>query len=341
MTRNVQVTLKSYSDDVPRPEDFDVVEAPIPVPGPGQALCRTLYLSLDPYVRVSMLPPSTHVPTNGDPLPLGAVVRGRGVSEVLESRIEGLDPGDLVAGETGWQSHSLTDGNARRVDSIEPPSAALGVLGMPGFTAWSGLRFVGRPNAGETIVVSAASGAVGSLVVQLARRMGCRTVGIAGSAEKCAWVTTELGAEHCVSHRSPTLSDDIRAACPDGVDVYFDNVGGDVLEAVLPHLNAHARVAVCGRISHLNRDRVVHDADRMATFLGTILTRQLVVQGFAWVEFASHWDEFVSEVAPLVANGDIRFREDVVKGLEQAPMAFARLFDGRNFGKLIVEVDAS
>jgi NADPH-dependent curcumin reductase CurA len=340
MTSNRQVTLKSYTDDVPGPANFEIIDGPVPTPGPGEALCRTLYLSLDPYVRVVILPPTTQVPTSGGPLPLGSVVVGRGVSEIVESNIEGLEPGDLVSGETGWQSYSITNAeNARRIDGITPPSAALGVLGMPGFTAWSGLRFVGRPEPGDTVVVSAASGAVGSLVAQLARRFECRVIGIAGSAEKCAWVKDELGADECLSHRSETLADDLRAVTPEGVDVYFDNVGGDVLEAVLPCLNAHARIVVCGRISHLHDDGT--HADRLPNFLGKILTRQLVVQGFGWTEFVEHWDEFVDEVAPAVASGEIRFREDVVTGLAEIPAAFGRLFDGSNFGKLVVEVDAS
>jgi hypothetical protein len=337
---NEMVTLGSYTDGVPGPDTFSITTGPIPQIGPGQVLCRTLFLSLDPYVRVSMLPPDTAVPTGAGPLPLGSVVGGRGVSQVVASQDPGFAPGDVVAGETGWQRYSVAGpADLRRMPPDVPPSTALGVLGMPGFTGWSGLRFIGRPAAGETVVVSAASGAVGSLVVQLARRWGCRAVGIAGSDEKCRWVEEELGADRCVSHRSPTLQQDLADACPDGVDVYFDNVGGDVLLAVLANLNRMARVIVCGRIAHLNADPDgPAQADRLPTMLGMILTRGLVVQGFTWSQYADRWDEFVAEVAPAVAAGEIRFREDVVDGLDRAPSAFGRLFDGSNFGKLMVRV---
>lgn len=336
---NQTVVVTSYTDDVPGPDQLSVIERPLPSPGPGQALCRTLFVSLDPYLRLSLLPPDTQVPTGGGPLPIGAVMPGRGVAEVVESNIEGLRPGEVVTYVTGWQVYSLLeDGDYRRVDPASPASAALGVLGMPGFTAWSGLKFIGRPEAGQTVAVSAASGAVGSLVVQLARRWGCRSVGIAGSDEKCSWVREELGADDCVSHRSRQMDRDLAKACPYGIDVYFDNVGGDVLAAVLPNMNRHGTIVVCGRISHLNEEPGHGAGDRMPLLLGTILTRSLTVRGFTWAELAGHWDEFTAEVGPLVAAGDIRFREDVVDGLEQIPSAFGRLFSGDNFGKLVVRV---
>ena len=337
---NHMVVVRSYTHDVPGPEQFSVVEGPIPSAGPGQALCRTLFVSLDPYLRLSLLPPETQVPTGGGPLPIGEVMPGRGVAQVVESHIEGLRPGELVAYPTGWQVYSLVQaGDYRQVDMASPPSAALGVLGMPGFTAWSGLKFIGRPEPGQTVAVSAASGAVGSLVVQLARRWGCRSVGIAGSDEKCSWVREELGADECVSHRSRQLDQDLAKACPDGIDVYFDNVGGDVLAAVLPNMDRHGTIVVCGRISHLNEDPSRPAAgDRMPLLLGTILTKGLTVRGFTWAELAGHWDDFAADVGPLVAAGEIRFREDVVEGLERIPDAFGRLFDGSNFGKLVVRV---
>jgi NADPH-dependent curcumin reductase CurA len=335
--RNQMVTVRSYTDAVPGPENFAVIEGPVPVPGPGQALCRTRFVSLDPYLRLSLLPPDTHVPTSGGPLPIGEVMQGRGVAEVVESNIDALEPGALVAYMTGWQTYSLVQpGDYRRLEGISPPSAALGVLGMPGFTAWSGLKLIGQPQPGQTVVVSAASGAVGSLVVQLARRWGCRGIGIAGSEEKCRWVKDELGADECLSHRSRHLERDIAKACPDGIDVYFDNVGGDVLAAVLPNMSRHGTIVVCGRISHLNE--VPGTVDRMPLLLGTILTKCLTIRGFTWAELADHWEDFVAEVAPQVASGDIRFREDIVDGLDQVPSSFSRLFDGSNFGKLVARV---
>lgn len=335
----VQVTLAAYAADTPTHETFAVVRSPLPTPGSGQVLCRTRYLSLDPYVRLSMLPPESKVPRGGAaPLPLGSVIGGRGVSEVLESDRPEFAPGDLVAGETGWRSHSLSDGSQlRRVPAGVPPTAALGVLGMPGFTAWSGLQFIGRPEPGETVAVSAASGAVGSLVVQLAKHRGCRVIGFAGSPEKCRWVEQELGADVCLDHRSPRLRDDF-ADLQASVDVYFDNTAGRPLATVTPHLADRARVVVCGRIAHLNADtHAGPDPGGLAEFLGMILTRQLTVRGFGWTQFAEHWDAFEAEVADGVRNGTFAHREDVVAGgLAVVPETYRRLFDGGNFGKLIV-----
>lgn len=335
---NTQVTLARYPQGIPQHDDFAIVETPRPQPGAGEVLLRTLYLSLDPYARTSMLAPDSHVPHNRS-LDIGDVVVGRGVSEVVESRNRDVAVGEMVVGETGWQAYSISDGsNLRRVDDASPPSTALGVLGMPGFTGWAGLRFVGRPEPGNTVVVSAASGAVGSLVGQLARRWGCRAVGIAGAPEKCRWVENELSLDACLSHRSRTLESDLSRACPDGIDVYFDNVGGDVLAAVMSQLNPRARVVICGRISLLNQTAIPQGIDRTGALLGSILTRRLTVQGFIWPDFADHFDEFLAEVTPLVSQRKLLFREDLVDGLEQAPTAFGRLFDGSHFGKLIVRV---
>jgi NADPH-dependent curcumin reductase CurA len=334
------ITIRSHTEGRAGPENFEVVEGEIPAPGPDQALCRSLFLSLDPYQRLSLLPPDSRVPTVLHPSrPLGRVVDGPGVAEVVESNIAGLEPGAVIVHDTGWQMYSLVRaGSYRRVDGVSPLSAALGVVGMPGFTAWVGLKCIGQPNAGQTVVVSAASGAVGSLVVQLARRWGCRSVGIAGSEEKCRWVRDELGADDCVSYRSGSMEQDLRQACPQGIDVYFDNVGGDVLVAVLANMNSHGRIVVCGRIAHLNERPDVAGADRMPILLGHVLTKRLTVQGFGQSELSSHWDEFMAEVVPLVASGDIRFREDIVDGLDQIPVAWPRLFDGTKFGKLVARV---
>ncbi|MFN8027484.1 MAG: NADP-dependent oxidoreductase [Acidimicrobiia bacterium] len=337
----VQVTLAAYAAETPTRETFAVVSSARPTPGPGEVLCRTRYLSLDPYVRLSMLPPDSNVPRGGAaPLPLGSVISGRGVSEVVESNRPDFVPGDLVAGETGWQSHSVSDGSQlRRLPAGVSPTAALGVLGMPGFTAWSGLRFIGRPQSGDTVSVSAASGAVGSLVVQLAKHRGCRVIGFAGSPEKCRWVEQELGADVCLDHRSSTLRDDF-SDLQARVDVYFDNTGGQPLAAVTPHLTNGARVVVCGRIAHLNADAGGgRAADALAEFLGMILTRQLTVTGFGWTQFAEHWDAFEAEVVDAVRTGTIAHREDVVGGgLEVVPETYSRLFRGENFGKLVVEL---
>ncbi len=291
-------------------------------------------------MRVPILPPESHVPRGGAGLSPGDLMLGGAVSEVIESRHPGWAPGDIVEGRTGWQTHLISDGQGlRRVDpELAPISTALGVLGMPGFTAWVGLERIGRPQPGETVVVSAASGAVGSLVGQLARLGGCRAVGIAGARSKCVYVRGELGFDACVSYRAGQLAADLAAACPEGIDVYFDNVGGDVLEAVVPQLNPFARVAVCGRISHLNEQAPPAGPDRLGELLGEILTRRLTIQGFTQGDFAGAFDDFLARVGPLVRSGEIRYREDVVEGLENAPAAFGRLFEGTNFGKLLVHV---
>jgi NADPH-dependent curcumin reductase CurA len=337
---NRRITLAAYPQGVPQDSDFALIEEPLAEPGPGQMLCRTLYLSLDPYMRVPILAPDSHVPRSGPPLALGDTMIGGGVCEVLRSQLDGFRPGDIVVGRTGWQTHLISDGSdVSKVDpGLAPISTAVGVLGMPGFTAYVGLKHVGRPRPGETVVVSAASGAVGSVVGQLARIWGCRAVGIAGAPEKCEYVRKELGFDACVSYRSASLADELARACPDGIDVYFENVGGEVLEAVLPNLNVFARIPVCGRISHLNEAAPPLTPDRLGALLGQVLTRRLTVQGFGQADFDDQFDAFVDEVGPLVASGRLRYREDVVEGFENAPAAFRRLFESANFGKLLVHV---
>jgi NADPH-dependent curcumin reductase CurA len=258
------------------------------------------------------------------------------VSEVVVSRHPGFAAGDLVTGYDGWQSHAVgAPQGLRRLDAAAAPiSTALGILGMPGFTAWYGLNVIGRPRQGETAVVSAASGAVGAVVGQLARRHGCRVVGVAGGAAKCAWVTDTLGFDACVDHKSPTFPRDLADACPSGVDVYFENVGGAVLDAVLRLVNLHARIPLCGLISQYNAASPVPGPN-----WGVLLSKRALVQGFI---ISDHWTEyfepFLQECTPLVRGGQLVYREDIVEGLDGAPGALIGLFEGRNFGKLIVRV---
>jgi NADPH-dependent curcumin reductase CurA len=266
-------------------------------------------------------------------------MEGGTVCRVLESRHPGFTPGDIVLSYSGWQSHSVADGEGlRKLDpALAPVSTALGVLGMPGFTAWSGLLLLGQPKPGETVVVAAATGPVGSAVGQIARIKGARAVGIAGGARKCAALKEEFGFDVAIDHRAPDFAEQLRAACPQGIDVYFENVGGAVWDAVFPLLNEFARVPVCGLVSQYNGAR--SDApDRLPTLMREVLSRSLTIRGFIQREFAAHRPDFLREMATWVAEGKVRYREDVVEGLESAPEAFAGLLEGRNFGKLLVRV---
>ncbi|HUF75342.1 MAG TPA: NADP-dependent oxidoreductase [Longimicrobiales bacterium] len=334
--RNRQVRLASHPVGLPTVDDFELAEAPIPAPAAGQMLCRTIYLSLDPYMRGRMSPG----PSYAQGVSVGEVMVGRTVAEVVESKLEGFDAGDVVLCSNGWQEYALSDGaGVRRLDaSIAPISTALGVLGMPGLTAYVGLLDIGRARAGETVVVSAASGAVGAVVGQVASIVGCRVVGVAGAPEKCAYVTDELGFDACVSHRSHDLGRELAAACPDGIDVYFDNVGGKVFEAVLPLLNEFARVPICGRISTYNDTDLPPGPNQVPRVLGLALVRRLTLRGFLVFDHADREADFLRDVGGWVRDGRIEYKEDVVEALENAPAAFLGLFRGANFGKLLVRV---
>ena len=333
---NRRIVLASRPRGEPVPDNFRLEETPVPSPREGQVLVRILWASIDPYMRGRM----NEAPSYATPLAIGAVMGGGTVGRVVESRHPDFAPGDLVLGYGGWQHYAVEEGRdlLKVGPEIPRPSYALGVLGMPGYTAWHGLMKIGRPKQGETVVVSAATGAVGSLVGQLARRAGCRVVGIAGGPEKCRYAIEELRLDACLDHRKEDLAERLAEACPGGVDVYFENVGGRVLDAVLPLLNLHARVPVCGLIAQYNMDRLPEGRDTRPVLLSTILARRLTVQGYI---ISDHWDgfpEFQKTMAPLVAAGEIRAKEDLVDGLEAAVPAFIGLLQGRNFGKLLVRM---
>jgi NADPH-dependent curcumin reductase CurA len=315
--------------------DFRLEEGPIPTPGPGEILLRVTYMSLDPYMRGRMDDARSYVP----PTAIGDVMTAEGVATVIESHHPDYAAGDIVLARTGWRTHAVSNGEGvRRLDpAFAPVSTALGVLGMPGFTAWTGLFKIGKPVAGETLVVGAASGPVGSLVGQLARHAGLRAVGIAGGPAKCAYVTDTLGFDACIDHRAPDMPALLAEACPKGVDIYFENVGGSVWQAVLPLLNTFARVPVCGLIANYNGAPVPADNLLPAT-MRAVLTRSLTLRGFINYEFVDQYPEFLAEIGPLVADGTIRHREDFVDGLENAPQAFMAMLEGGNFGKLIVRM---
>lgn len=303
----------------------------------GQVLLRVVYLSLDPYMRGRMNDARSYAA----PMQVGDVMVGGTVCEVVESRDAELPVGTWVLSYSGWQTHAVaTRAEVRPLDpSAVPVSTALGVLGMPGLTAYSGLLEIGRPREGETVVVAAATGPVGSAVGQIAKVRGARAVGIAGGPEKCAMLLDDFGFDAAVDHTSPTFRDDLKAAVPDGVDVYFENVGGAVLDAVLPRLNKYARVPVCGLVAGYNATELPEGPDRMGWFLTQVLTRSLTVRGFIVDEFQrSHGRDFVRDMTQWVADGSVRYREDVVDGLDSAPEAFRGLLRGKNMGKLLVRV---
>ncbi len=339
MPQMTRIVLAARPDGAPGPDNFRLEQAPMPRPGPDEVLVRTIWLSLDPYMRGRMDAAKSYA----RPVDVGATMEGGGVAEVVASGSPGFAPGDVVVGPTGWASHALVA--ARDLRAIDPAAAplstALGVLGMPGLTAWIGLNQIAGAKPGETIVVSAATGAVGSLAAQLARLRGLRVIGVAGGAEKCAWAVETLGCDACLDHRAAAdaagLSAELAAAAPDGVDIYFENVGGRTLEAVLPRMNLHGRIAVCGMIAWYS-GKGAAEAMRLPAVWRTILTRRLRVQGFLVFDHFDRFPEFLAEVAPLVRDGTIAWRETVAEGLEAAPAAFLGLLEGGNFGKQLVRV---
>ncbi len=337
MTQLSRIVLARRPQGAPVADDFRLETAPLPEPGQGEALVRTVWLSLDPYMRGRMSDARSYA----QPVPVGGVIEGEVVGEVMASRDPSLRPGDVVRGRGGWQSHFCRPAvELAKVPPGFPPSRALGVLGMPGLTAYAGLEVVGRPKPGETLVVGAASGPVGSLAGQLARRAGCRVVGIAGGAGKCAWVEEELGFDACLDRHGPDLAGRLAAACPDGVDIYVELTGGAVLDAVLPLLNLHARIPVIGTIAAYNAASPPPGPDRLPMLMRLALTRRLVIQGVLVLDWEHLRPEFVAKAGAWLQAGEIRHREDVAEGLENAPMAFIGMLEGRNFGKQLVRVGA-
>jgi NADPH-dependent curcumin reductase len=332
-----QIVLASRPKGPPTAENFRLEEVPMPAVPAGGLLLRVLYLSLDPYMRGRMDDARSYA----KPVGVGEVMSGESVCEVLASDREGYQPGDIVLAHTGWRTHAAWSGPApRKLDpKAAPITTGLGVLGMPGFTAYSGLHVIGKPKPGETVVVAAASGPVGSLVGQLAKMAGARAVGIAGGADKCRYVAEELGFDAAIDHRAPDLAEKLAAACPKGIDVYFENVGGAVWQAVLPLLNTYARVPVCGLIAQYSASGPPAGPNLLPATMRAVLTRSLTLRGFINTEFvAEHYAAFLKTVAAGIADGRIRYREDITDGLEHAPAAFMGLLEGKNFGKALVRV---
>ena len=334
---NRRITLAAHPRGLPTPADFHLDTQPVPEPADGEVLLQTRYLSLDPYMRNLM---DEVGPGYAPPVGLGQTMVGGTISRVVASRNPRFRAGQIVLSNAGWQDYALSDGaDLTPLGDLSQPSLALGGLGMPGFTAYVGLLDIGQPRAGDTVVVAAATGAVGSVVGQLARLKGARVVGIAGGAEKCRHAVDVLGFHACLDHRAPDLGSRLAAACPDGIDVYFENVGGEVLDAVLPLLNLHARMPVCGFIAHYNQDGIEAGQDKRSQLLATVLQKRVRMQGFIILDhYADRFATFQREMSQWVDDGRIVLVEDVVDGLEQAPAALIGLLQGRNLGKTIVRV---
>jgi NADPH-dependent curcumin reductase CurA len=330
-----RVVLVSRPVGEPKASDFRIEDHAVPAPGEGQVLLRTIWLSLDPYMRGRM----SDGPSYATPVPIGGVMEGGTVSEVIASNNPGFAKGDIVLSRAGWQTHALSDGKGlAKIDpKLVPISTAVGVLGMPGMTAYTGLLDIGKPQPGETVVVAAASGAVGSAVGQIARIKGARAVGIAGGADKCRYVKDELGFDDCVDHRDPDLAAKLKAACPKGIDVYFENVGGEVFEAVFPLLNAFARIPVCGLIAQYNATEA-QVPKWAASMMRNVLTKRLTIRGFIVSDFAARHADFLRDMSGWVREGKVKHREFITEGLDSAPEAFMGLLKGANFGKQLVRV---
>ncbi|RAI59255.1 NADP-dependent oxidoreductase [Roseicella frigidaeris] len=335
---NLQVLLRRRPQGAPVPEDFEIVERAAPEPAEGEVLVRAAYLSLDPYMRGRM----SEAKSYAKPVALGAVMEGRTAGTVVASKAPGFAPGDVVAGGSGWQRFSCVKAAGLiKVDPAEAPlSANLGVLGMPGLTAWVGLEDIGQPQSGEVMVVSAASGAVGQVVGQIGRIRGCKVIGIAGGERKCRYVTEELGFDACIDHRGD-LAAQLDRHCPEGIDVYWENVGGVVQAAVFPRLRDFARMVMCGVIAQYN---VAEGSDSFGGApgpnLGAVVRKRLRIQGFIVSDNGwPRYPQFRREMLGWMGDGRLRWREDVVEGLRNAPQAFIGLLEGKNFGKLVVKID--
>ena len=338
--QNRQLVLAERPVGVPTERTLRLETADLPVPQNGQMLLRTVFLSLDPYMRGRM----SDAPSYAPPVEIGVVMVGGTVARVHSSKLAGFSEGDWVLCSNGWQDFALSDGTEVTLLGSDPeqPSWALGILGMPGFTAWAGLLKIGMPQAGETMVVAAATGPVGSTVGQIGKIKGCRVVGIAGGAEKSAHAVEQLGFDACINHRSDTFVDELAGVLPDGIDVYFENVGGKVFDAVLPHLNAHARVPVCGMVSQYNATQLPDGPDRMGWLMGQLLRKRITMRGFIiFDDFAPLYPEFAKEMTGWLDAKLIHYREEVINGLEQAPEAFVGLLHGENFGKRVIRVGPS
>lgn len=334
--QNRRIVLAARPEGAPKPTDFRLETQDVPALQEGELLLRTLFLSLDPYMRGRMSAAKSYATA----LEIGEVMVGSTVAEVLDSRHPSFSQGDIVLSYTGWQEYAVSKGtDLRKLTTWPAPlSTALGVLGMPGMTAYTGLLTIGQPKAGETVVVAAATGPVGSAVGQIAKIKGARTVGIAGGSEKCRALLEEFGFDAAVDHRSPLFAEKLAESCPDGIDVYFENVGGAVWQAVEPLLNDFARVPVCGLVAHYNDTELPPGPNQLPMLMGRILRQRLTLRGFIVTDFEEQRPAFESDMSKWIQESRIKYREDIVEGIASAPEAFIGLLQGKNFGKLLVRI---
>ncbi len=336
-TLNRQVKLASRPHGKPVDDNFELTTTEIPTPSDSEMLLRTLYLSLDPYMRGRMSDAKSYA----DPLEVGDVMLGATVSQVVSSNVEGFSEGDIVVAYGGWQDYSVSNGEDvyKLTKDMSNPSYGLGVLGMPGFTGYMGLTDIGKPQAGETLVVGAATGPVGATVGQVGKIHGLKVVGVAGGADKCKYAVEELGFDVCLDHRADDFEAQLAAACPNGIDIYYENVGGRVFDAVLPLLNAHARIHVCGLAAHYNQTELPDGKDRLSLLMSTILRQRLTVKGFIiFEEYGDHFPQFLQTMGKWVTEGKVKTKEHMVDGLANAPLGFVDMLEGNNFGKTVVKV---
>lgn len=336
-TQNRQWVLASRPHGAPTVENFRLEKTSVPQPEEGQLLLRTVYLSLDPYMRGRM----SDAPSYSPPVEIGAVMVGGTVSRVEQSQHPDYPVGEWVLSYSGWQDYALSDGTGlvKLGSNPQHPSWALGILGMPGFTAYMGLLDIGQPKSGETLVVAAATGPVGATVGQIGKIKGCHVVGIAGGVEKCRHAVEVLGFDGCIDHHADDFAQQLKQACPEGIDIYYENVGGKVFDAVLPLLNTSARVPVCGLVSGYNATDLPPGPDRLGLLMGTILKKRIRMQGFIIAQdYGDRIDEFQQEMGSWVNEGKIHYREQVTDDLENAPQAFIGLLEGKNFGKVVIRV---
>ena len=335
--KNRKIILAERPFGVPDENTLRLETSEKPIAGAGEMLLRTEYLSLDPYMRGRMNDTKSYA----EPVAVGAPMVGGTVARVVTSSVKGFAVGDWVLSFNGWQDYAVSNGAGVTNMGAEPthPSWALGIMGMPGFTAYCGLIYIGEPKSGETVVTAAATGPVGATVGQIAKIKGCRAVGIAGGANKCAHAVNELGFDACIDRNTPDFKAQLKAACPNGIDVYFENVGGIVLAAVLPLLNPNARIPLCGLVSQYNATSLPEGPDRSGAMLGAFLVKKIKLQGFIiFDDFPNHYPEFAKEMTGWIKAGKIKYREQMVEGLESAPEAFNGLLEGKNFGKVVIKV---
>ena len=333
---NRRIVLAARPQGAPQSSDFSMISEPIPDLGEGEIISRTIYLSLDPYMRGRMNEGKSYAA----PVEIGETMCGGTVSQVLKSNNPEFAKNDYILTYDGWQEYAVSDGKgARKLDPTQAPiSTAVGVLGMPGMTAYMGLLEIGQPQSGETVVVAAATGAVGSNVGQIARLKGCRVVGIAGSREKCEFALNELGFDACINYKDVGFRDSLKTACPEGIDVYFESVGGMVFEAIIPLLNFQSRIPVCGLIAHYNDTELPSGPNVLPKLMRMVLTQRVTIQGFIVSDFSNKQGAFLRDMSKWIADGKIKYKEDIVEGLDNAVGAFQGLLEGNNFGKLLIQV---